>query len=435
MSDEAGSASGRGRLEEIWQNIASAGPLAIAGVLANGSNILVTILLAHLLISSDYGYLNQLVGLFLIVSTPGSAVIVAVVRRATAWRVGGRNEELLVWAKRLHRGATWSYLVYVVVIVLASGPLADQVLAHHTRGRVIAMLAGAGLWVVLCIDRGFLQATRHYRDLSINLLVEGGTRAVAVLSFVAISPHVLSACLGIFVAEVVTFLHARSTAQRALATADAKSLSEVPIEPNSTIVRDLIAAVGAMSLLAVLQNADVILLGRQNHAASGSYAAISVASKALYFVAIVLSGYLVPEAAIRWREGNHALRPLAATFAILGIPTVVLFSAAALAPHTVLSLVFSSKYLGAQDAFATLVVAMACLSVTVVLTLYLLAIGKRWIVGLLIVGASALVAATLAAHGQPLAVARADLFVQSLLAVAVAFAFSFAHLRDHRWKT
>ena len=86
MSDEAGSASGRGRLEEIWQNIASAGPLAIAGVLANGSNILVTILLAHLLISSDYGYLNQLVGLFLIVSTPGSAVIVAVVRRATAWR-------------------------------------------------------------------------------------------------------------------------------------------------------------------------------------------------------------------------------------------------------------------------------------------------------------------------------------------------------------
>ncbi len=435
MSAEAGSTSGRARLEEIWQNIASAGPLAIAGVLANGSNILVTILLAHLLISSDYGYLNQLVGLFLIVSTPGSAVIVAVVRRATAWRVGGRSEELLVWAKRLHRGAAWSYLIYVIVIVLASGPLADQVLAHHTRGRVIAMLAGAGLWVVLCIDRGFLQATRHYRDLSMNLLVEGGTRAVAVLSFVAISPHVLSACLGIFVAEAATFLHARSTAQRALATADAKSLNDVPIEPNSTIVRDLVAAVAAMSLLAVLQNADVILLGRQNHAASGSYAAISVASKALYFVAIVLSGYLVPEAAIRWREGNHALRPLAATFAILGIPTVVLFSAAALAPHAVLSLVFSSKYLGAQDAFATLVMAMACLSVTVVLTLYLLAIGKRWIVGLLIVGASALVAATLAAHGQPLAVARADLFVQALLAAAVALAFSFAHLRDHRWTT
>ncbi|MEI6701794.1 MAG: hypothetical protein WCL38_08580, partial [Actinomycetota bacterium] len=318
MSAKAGSTSGRGRLEEIWQNIASAGPLAIAGVLANGSNILVTILLAHLLVSSDYGYLNQLVGLFLIVSTPGSAVIVAVVRRATAWRVGGRNDELLVWAKRLHRGAMWSYLVYVVVIVLASGPLADQVLAHHTRGRVIAMLAGAGLWVVLCIDRGFLQATRHYRDLSKNLLVEGGTRAVAVLSFVAISPHVLSACLGIFVAEAVTFLHARSAAQRAIATADPTAINDSPIEPNSTIVRDLVAAVIAMSLLAVLQNADVILLGRQNHGASGSYAAISVASKALYFVAIVLSGYLVPEAAIRWREGNHALRPLAATFAILG---------------------------------------------------------------------------------------------------------------------
>ncbi len=419
-----------GRLQEIWQNIASAGPLAIAGVVANGSNVIVTVLLAHLLVSSDYGYLNQLIGLFLIVSTPGSAVIVAVVRRATQWRVLGHHEALEVWAKKIHRASLWTYAIYLVVVVATSGIVARELLAHDTKGRVIAMLAGAGLWVVLCIDRGFLQATRAYRDLSFNFLVEGGVRAVAVLGLVIIHPTVLSACVGIFIAEIATFAHARVRANAALGIIDDVEILGETAEEGSTIVRDLIAAVVAMALLAVLQNADVILLGRLRHESSGSYAAISVASKSLYFVAIVLSGYLVPEAAIRWRQGAHALRPLAATFAILSVPVVVLFSAAALAPHLLLGLVFSSKYLGAEQAFSTLVLAMACLSVTVVLTLYLLAVGKRWITALLAAGAVALVVATLETHGNPSDVARANLAVQAVLAVIVAVSFAVAHQRD-----
>jgi O-antigen/teichoic acid export membrane protein len=292
------------------------------------------------------------------------------------------------------------------------------------------MLAGAGLWVVLCIDRGFLQATRAYKDLSLNLLVEGGVRAIAVLGLVIIHPTVLSACVGILIAEIATFAHARVRANASLRVSDDLDVLDENPEEGSTIVRDLVAAVVAMALLAVLQNADVILLGRLQHASSGSYAAISVASKSLYFVAIVLSGYLVPEAAIRWREGAHALRPLAATFAILGVPVIVLFSAAALAPHLLLGLVFSSKYLGAEQAFSTLVLAMACLSVTVVLTLYLLAVGKRWITALLAAGAVALVAATLQTHGNPSDVARANLVVQGLLAALVIVAFVLSHLRN-----
>jgi O-antigen/teichoic acid export membrane protein len=411
-----------------------AGPLALAGLVANGSNVIVTVLLAHLLVTTDYGYLNQLIGLFLIVSNPGSAVIVAVVRRATAWRVLGRNEDLRAWARRIHRWAAVGFAAYAVLVVALSNVIARSVLSQDTPGRVVVMLLGAGLWVVLCIDRGFLQATRHYGDLSVNLLVEGGVRAVAVLGLVAIYPHVVSACAGIFIAELATLLHARWRANRDLALADTEVVLVTSADRviDATIVRDLVTAVCAMALLAVLQSADVILLGRDDHAASGSYAAISVASKSLFFIAVVLGGYLVPEAAIRWRQGRHALSQLWVTLLILAVPAGILLVLATVAPHLVLSLVFSSKYLGAQDAFATLVLAMCCLAVTVVLTLYLLAIAKRWIVGLLAAGSVALVVAVQAAHGQPLAVARADLAVQGILVVAVALAFALAHVRDHR---
>ena len=419
------------RVQEIWQNITSAGPLAIAGVIANGSNVIVTVLLAHLLVTSDYGYLNQLIGLFLIVSTPGSAVIVAVVRRATHWRVIGHHEALEAWAKKIHRAAQWSYGGYLVVVVATSGLVAQELLAHDTKGRVIAMLAGAGLWVVLCIDRGFLQATRSYRDLSMNLLIEGGVRAVAVLGLVAIRPTVLSACVGILTAEIVTFAHARYRATAALKLSDDPGDLDLDVDERSTIVRDLLAAVAAMAGTGA-DRPRVAPPRRPWRPRPLTRRKPSVRAITSVVVASVLSGYLVPAAAIRWRQGAHALRPLAATFAILSIPFVVLFSAAAFAPHVVLGLVFSSKYLGAEDAFSTLVLAMACLSVTVVLTLYLLAIGKRWITLLLGVGAVALVLATLHTQGNPLDVARVNLAVQAALAASVSVSFAVAHRRSRR---
>ena len=420
------------RVAEVWRNITQAGPLAIAGVIANGSNVLVTVLLAHLLIAADYGYLNQLIGLFLIISTPGSAVIVAVVRRVTAWRVSGQNTAVRDWVTLLRRRALIVYAIYVVCVVAFAQQLANDLLRNHSSLGVVTMLAGAGLWVVLCIDRGFLQATRRYRDLSTNFLVEGGVRFVAVLGFVAISPHVASACLGILVAEVATYLHARRSAFLAIELDGAVGDDGVAIHP-SAIARDLFAAVLAMGFLAVLQNADVILIGRQNHHLSGSYAAISVASKALCFIALVLGSYLVPEAAIHHGEGSHALRPLAATLAIVAAPALVLFVLSSVAAETVLRLVFSAKYLGAASAFSTLVLAMTALSVTMILTLYLLAIGKRWVVIVLAAGAGLLVALTVHGNGSPASVAHADLVAQLTLVVVMVGCFVVAHLRDHRW--
>ena len=65
-------------------------------------------------------------------------------------------------------------------------------------------------------------------------------------------------------------------------------------------------------------------------------------------------------------------------------------------------MVFSARYLGAQSAFAPLVLAMVCLSVTVMLTMYLLAVGRRWITGLLwSSGRRPPPLAVAAAHGAP----------------------------------
>jgi O-antigen/teichoic acid export membrane protein len=206
----------------------------------------------------------------------------------------------------------------------------------------------------------------------------------------------------------------------------------VSVHTGRHLAADLVTALSSLALLAILQNADVIVFGSQAPHRSGSYAAISVPSKALVYAALVFVNYLLPESAIRWQQGSHALRQLGHTLLILALPAAVLLGLSVVAPRKLLDLVYKAKLATAAPAFATLVLAMVCLCVTVVLTVYLLGVGWRWVVLLLAVGTGLLILLTIRAHGAFLATARADLITQGGLAVALALALVGVHRRSGR---
>ena len=110
------------------------------------------------------------------------------------------------------------------------------------------------------------------------------------------------------------------------------------------VVLDLVIASVSLSMVALLQNVDVLVVGRENPSHSGAYAAVSVTSKAIVFGAIVLGGYLLPEAAIRWRQGGHALRQLAVVLVLLAVPSGLLLGVALAAPEKLLQVVFHHAY-------------------------------------------------------------------------------------------
>jgi O-antigen/teichoic acid export membrane protein len=441
------------RTESFRSGFTQAGPVAIAGLIVNGASAVIVVIVAHLVSPRAYGAIAQLLGLFFILSMPGSAVLVGVVRRVTALRAGGRPELVHRWASKVHRILLGVIAVELVVVWLLQGWIARQLSLPNDDG-VVLILVAAGVWILLCVDRGLLQAHRDYRSLAINLLVEGTMRTVCVIGFVVAGWGVSGYALGIFLSEVVATVHARWLASRAWpaqpapsveggadgGAADATPAGHGPATrtpgagtevARRALVADVAAAFCGLALLGLLQNVDVILLGRLDHAQAGAYAAISVASKGLVFGALALGAYLLPEATIRWNEGGHAVRQLAVTLALLAVPAVVLLAVALWVPVWFLSLIFTPKLATAAPAFASLVGAMVFLCISVLLTNYLFGAGRRWIV-LLLAGGSVLAVVLLsAAGGRPVATARADLLVQALLAVAMGTAFLVIHQRHH----
>lgn len=474
--DDARGSDGRtgARLDDtLLAGIRHAGPLAIAGLVANGANVIVTVLVARLLSARDYGALADLLSLFLVISMPGSALLVAVVRRITAWRASGAPETLRAWTARIHHRGLVGLALLVTGAWLARHAIAGALRLPSSSG-VVEVIAAGGVWLLLSVDRGVLQAHRSYVPLAGNLLVEGGVRTVLTVGLTAAGFGVGGAAGGILAAEVMAALHARFlTRTRVMRERDPRSGAKggpaagslrgpaagalrgpvagtedgpvpgggrpvgrvrglVRIRKPGPIVVDSAIALTSLALLAVLQNVDVIFVGRDDPAHSGAYAAISVASKALVFGALGLGSYLLPEAAIRWQRGGHALRQLWATAMILALPAAALLGAALVVPDLLLKIVFGQSLTYAAGAFATLAGAMICLSATVVMTNYLLGVGRRWIVAALAAGAGAAALFVSRAAGNVLATARADLAVQAALAAAVGVAFVRVHHRAAR---
>ena len=432
---------GRPGVDSMRAGLLQAGPLAAAGVLANGASVVLTVALARLVTPHSYGVLNQLTGLYLILSMPGSAVVVAVVRRVTLWHEDGTGHLVRRWAGRVHRQGTLLVLVWAVIVFVSRHGVA--VLLNQQSGiGIAAILTAAAFFVLLSLDRGLLQAHRSYRPLAANLLVEMGVRVAAVLVLVLAGFGPSGAAVGVLVGEVVAAAHARwaavgawssdGRAPRRWATgswvASLRHDSVLSGGPaRRTVLADLVVASVSLSMVAVLQNVDVLVVGRDNPGHSGAYAAVSVTSKAIVFGAIVLGGYLLPEAAIRWRQGGHALRQLAVVLVLLAVPSVLLLGVALCAPELLLEVVFHHEYTSAADALAPLVVAMIMLSVSVVLTMYLLAVGRRWVAGVLVAGAAALTLAVASVHGAPRATALADLVVQAAVLLVMVAGFALVH--------
>ncbi len=444
----------------------TATPLALAGVAANAANVIVTITIAHLLSSRDYGSLGQLLVLFLLLSMPGSALLVAVVHRVTAWSMAGQAERIKPWVAKMRRSGLVGLVLLAALAWLSRSWLASLLSLPNPDGVAEFLIAG-GAWGLLSFERGLIQADRNYTGLAWNLSVEAGVRTTLTVLLIAAGLGVEGAALALLAAMGAAIGHARWAEVRArpaslpaaepelepdagppvlptgdeaetspggwsdggagpegwadrrddlVAGAPAAAVHDGGVRARHLAV-DLSAALLALFFLACLQGLDVEIVGRDAPGSVGSYNAISVACKAVVFLAIVLSGYLLPEAIVRWRRGGHALSQLAVALGLVALPVVVLAILAAAAPGEMLRILFGPDKVGAASAFATLALAMGCLAASTLFTYYLLGIGRRWVVGVLALATLLTVLLVNAAHGHALSTARTELACQGVLAL------------------
>lgn len=388
--------------------------LAAAVMAANFIALAFTIVFARVLHSDGYGSLAALVSTFLILSVPGSALQMTVAREVSRGVAEGEAHPA---------AGVWGWLTTLGLVTLGATALsifgrdliAKAIGVDDLPWAAAAAVPAGCLWLILSVQRGALQGLQRYRLVGASLIVEAAARLLTGLALVGAGMGVTGAFLGTTV----------SVGAVALALAVPLLRAAGPHrEHRERPLRDLVgrawAPVAALSLIAVLQNIDVIVV---KHVAAedpaGAYAAAAVIAKGVIWVAVGLGLYLLPEAARRTRMGVDARPVLVRTLALVGmvaLPAALLYVVAA---KPLLVTIFGDSYGSAAGALPWLAAAMTLLACAYLSVQYLLALERANFLWALAVAAVAEPLVLQAIGSRLTAVALGLLAVQLVLATIV----------------
>jgi O-antigen/teichoic acid export membrane protein len=360
-----------------------AGGMAAAVVMGNVIALALTVVFARVLHAKGYGSFSALMSTFIILMVPGTALQTTVAREVSTEIARGDphpGSGVRRWLERL---------AVLVVVVAGLSLLARHVLAAVIGVREVpwaaaATLPTACLWLMVCVQRGALQGFQRYRAVGGSMIGEQLARLVFGLVLVAAGLGVTGAFLGTPLGLMAVIAGLSVPLRRQIAAAE----PDAAPNPLLELLKRAWAPVVALGLVAWLQDGHVIIVkhlvsGRE----AGAWGAAAVAAKAVVWVAIGVSLYLVPETARRARSGEDARPILLRTLGVIGllaVPALVIFAAAS---NTLLKTVFGEKFTSSASALPFLGMAMVLLAATYLSVQYKLALHRARFIAVLAVAA------------------------------------------------
>jgi len=201
---------------------------------------------------------------------------------------------------------------------------------------------------------------------------------------------------------------------------------ETPRHPLRAVARDAAVPVGALTLVAAMQNIDVIMAKHTlSEEAAGIYAAATVAGKAVIWIAIGIGLFVLPEAARQAAAGHDARPVLLRALALVAALSAVALAFFAGVPELLLRLAFGAEYEPGAEILLLLGLAFALLAATYLAVQFQLGLRRRRFLAVLAVAAVA----------EPLLLLGAvdlESFAVSVLAVQAAAALGLLALSARR---
>jgi O-antigen/teichoic acid export membrane protein len=343
--------------------------LAVATLVNNALQLVFTILVTRLLGSTDYGALAALTSAFLILLVGGQAVQAAAAREVALGRLGAGRElhhTVRVWTRALLAATLGLALLGVLIRV----PLAYVIGVPDHRWGAAAILPTGSLWVLISLQRGVLLGLHAFRPVGVSIVAEAAGRLV-VGGVLAAAAGVTGAFLGNPLAFLVVAVGLVVVLERRLGTPSVAGGRR----RFRTLISDGWVPIVGLSLLAVLQNVDVIIARhRLGEDRAGSYAVAAVAAKSIVWVAIGVGLQLLPQATRRAAAGldpRPVLYRALAVLAAVATPALLIF---AVFPKLLLRTAFGPDTVDAAGALLILGGAMTLLAVAYLTVQYLFAL-------------------------------------------------------------
>jgi O-antigen/teichoic acid export membrane protein len=206
------------------------------------------------------------------------------------------------------------------------------------------------------------------------VLFEAFGRLVLAVGLVAAGLDVTGAYLGTLTSIAVTAAALAWLLRRRLGPPDRASRPH----PLPALARNAALPIAALTLVAALQNVDVIMAKHVlANSVAGVYAASTVAAKAVVWIAVGLGFWVLPEATRRAAAGRDPREVLLRALAVIAVLAAGALAIFAVVPELLLRTAVGADYESGADVLLQLGAAYALLAVTYLCVQFLLGLHRR----------------------------------------------------------
>lgn len=275
--------------------------------------------------------------------------------------------------------------------------------------RIVVVLAATTLLgMLISTNRGVLQGLLRFGTLSLNLIIDTGTRLLVSVGLALAGLGTVGAAFGLLAGPLVAYVQSIPSILRL-----PRGTPGQPVDA-ADVARYAAPTVAAVVGVTYLFNVDVVLarhyLGAHQ---AGIYAAGAVLARAVYFIGVTIAAVMFPEVAARHARDEAHFHVVDLSLLFLAAVGIVLVAAYVLVPAVVL-LPYGNQFAAVRPYLGTFAAALMLLALSYLLVTYFLSVNStRFIAPLL--GAGLLETALMAAFHRDLTQLLAMLLLTNVL--------------------
>ena len=361
------------RILELWRSrLARAGSgLLIAGIVGGVLGYAFQVAMGRLLSAADYGRLNALMSLLMVLAVPLGTVGMVITRRFAEYRASGDRVALTALFWRVHRR---------VALAGIAGGLGLAVLAPWLRDSVHAPSLAPVVWFIVVLffslfpplSHALLQGMQNFRGLALaGLLIHSGKLLLPLLLVAGFGLGLNGSLAGLVVNAALSGLVAFWLVRGYLAA------EALPVVLPPVAWRASLPVLLANACFAVMTQLDMALVNYYFPGElAGNYAAAAILGKSVLYLPGGIVAALFPMVAENQARGQGSAGLLLAAVALTGL----LSGAAALFFYLfadqLIALFFGHKYDAAPEVLRYFGFAMLPMALVLVAEYFLIAKGR-----------------------------------------------------------
>ncbi|OGR75584.1 MAG: hypothetical protein A2X40_08155 [Elusimicrobia bacterium GWC2_65_9] len=352
--------------------IQTSGWLFAAFMVSNVFSYGFQVAMGRLLTPAEYGFLNSLLAVFVVLSVPLATVPMVLARKTAEY--GARNDFTRIRSliRLAHRRLLFAGLFGLAVFALGARFLADYLHAPSVVPILILGLCACSSFAVP-VNAAVLQGLQDYKWMGINAGLGGPARFFFCVALVAAGFGVNGVLAGMVLCNLTLWLVTCWPIRRHLLRG-----ADGPDHVHQLSLAHMFPVFLANLAFTVLTQADMILVARYFPAhEAGMYAATAILGRSVMYVpgAFVQAMFpMVSDHHSRNRDSRHLLfKALGATLCLSGFGAALFF----LFPKLIISVFFGARYAEAAPVLRCFGPAILPMAVLMVLMNYSIAKGER----------------------------------------------------------